>query len=195
MSDFAVDEARPWLGGFKEGIHGDEATYFPDLWTWFVKEKGVQSVIDVGCGSGVSVKFFQSLLGKKVIGIEGIKQDHNLSIIQHDYTTGPWVPDLGLLWFDLCWCCETVEHLEEKYLPNLLDTFRRARMIAMTHAEPGQQGYHHVNCQTSDYWKGALAAIGYRFDQMLTTQARLMSSLNASPWNHFHRAGLVFVRN
>jgi hypothetical protein len=76
------------LGGYVPG--GDPDTHYPDLWTWLVQEQGVKSVLDVGAGDGVAVDFFAGL-GCLVLGIEGIEQEHD-SIIQHDYTTGPWVP-------------------------------------------------------------------------------------------------------
>ena len=189
--NFVTDPARPWLGGSCEG--GDPATYYPELWNWLVKDRGVQSVIDVGCGEGIAVKYFSSL-GCVVRGIEGIKQKH-LSITEHDYTTGPFKLPAWARPFDLCWSCEFVEHVEEEYVPNFLATFMCAKMVMMTHAWPNQDGYHHVNCQTPDYWKGAMAAIGYRYDYTLTQIARAYAGFNKNPWNHFERSGMAFIKN
>lgn len=180
------------LGGYVEG--GDEATYYPELWDWLVRDFGIRSVIDVGCGDGVAVDHFVDLLKGpvrgEVVGVDGLVKS-GMYLQQHDYTTGPYVPGD----FDLCWSCEFVEHVEERYVPNFLATFACAKHVLMTHAEPGQEGHHHVNCRPSDYWMGAMAAIGYSWDRALTEAARQQAAKNTNPWNHFKRSGLAFTRN
>jgi SAM-dependent methyltransferase len=178
------------LGGYVPG--GDPATYYPELWDWLVTHLGVKSVVDVGCGDGVAVRHFQKMLGGKVYGVDGIPQQGQRNILVHDFTAGPFVP----YWknFDLCWSCEFVEHIEEKFIPNFLETFKCARYVLMTHAAPGQQGHHHVNCREVEYWLGAMAATGYRLDQRLTQQTRELAAQNTNHWNHFVRSGMAFVR-
>jgi SAM-dependent methyltransferase len=179
------------LGGYVAG--GDPATYYPELWDWLVKEQGVKSVLDVGCGDGVALDYFAGL-GCATLGVEGTPQDHP-RIERHDYTLGSWPSyplDGAVGPFDLVWCCEFVEHVEERYVPNFLWSFKLGRLLLMTHAEPGQAGYHHVNCRERDYWVGALAAAGFALDLDFTGRARSVSRANASPWNHFARSGLAF---
>lgn len=184
------------LGGYISG--GDDATYYPDLWNWLVKDYGVRSVIDVGCGDGVAVRHFEKILpiaarGSAVIGIDGMPQlQPDLDITQWDYTTGPRHPRDN---FDLVWSCEFVEHVVERCVPNFLATFACAQTVLMTHAVPGQAGHHHINCQTADYWRGAMAAIGYKLDHTLTRVTRELAAKNPSPWNHYKRSGLAFTRN
>jgi len=188
LPDFYVDPAKPHLGGYIVG--GDVATYYPQLWEWLVRERGVKSVIDVGCGEGHALAYFRDVLDCRVLGIDGVPQ-REASTVEHDYTQGPLAIREP---FDLVWSCEFVEHVEEQYVPNFLHTFTRAPLVAMTHAEPGQPGHHHVNCRTADYWVGALAAVGFRFDTEMTMQARMMAAMNPNPINHFARSGLVFWR-
>jgi len=183
----ATDPANPHLGGYVPG--GDPATQYPDLWAWMVDHWKIRSVLDVGCGDGQAVKCFRGL-GCVVLGIDGVQQD-DPNILTHDYTVGPCG---AIQEFDLAWSCEFVEHVEERYVPNFLATFARARYVLMTHGEPGQPGWHHVNNQPSDYWKGALAAVGYQYDEVLTFQARRLAGLNLDPYNHFRRCGLAFRR-
>lgn len=173
------------LGGYVPG--GDAATFYPDLWAWLVNDYGVESVLDVGAGDGIAVDYFR-ILGANAVGIEGVPQDHP-QIIEHDFTTGPTI----YAEYDLVWCCEFVEHVEERYLPNYLSAFKAAPLVLLTHADPGQQGYHHVNCQPDAYWIGVMAAIGYAFNRVLTNNCRLLAAKNPSPWNHFYRSGLAFV--
>jgi SAM-dependent methyltransferase len=175
----------PHLGGYVPG--GDTATWYPELWRWVVETRGVRSIIDVGCGDGQALSFFREF-GCEVCGIDGVPQD-DPAIVEHDYTDGPYRP---VRRFDLAWCCEFVEHVDEPHIPNFLATFDAADVVLLTHADPGQQGHHHVNCRTSDYWKGVMAAAGFRFDDQLTAITRAFAQANDSPWNHYARSGLAF---
>lgn len=194
MTEFVIDRH---LGGYIKD--GDPATFYPELWRWLVEDYGVRSVVDVGCGEGHALQFFRDL-DCKVKGIDGIQQD-DPSIFRWDYSRLEW-PHYGDLsnnppggWkFDLAWCCEFVEHVEERYIPNFLATFQCADLVLMTHAFPGQPGHHHVNLQEPNYWKGVMAAIGYEHDDVLTAATRELASENKSPWNHFLRSGMAFRR-
>lgn len=179
------------LGGYIIG--GDPATQYPELWIWLVSKLGIKSVLDVGCGEGQAVKFFGDL-GADAIGIDGVAQD-DPRIIQHDFTKGP-CPDISDIdrEFDLVWSCEFVEHVEPQYLTNFLELFAMAPMVLMTHAEPGQGGYHHVNCRFHDYWEGVLEGQGYKLDLELTRDTRTLASYNQNAYNHYARSGLAFVR-
>src|SRR5262249_196054 len=144
---------------------------------------------DVGCGEGHAARYFADH-GCDVVGIDGVWQlSQNWRFTMHDYTEGPLALRDPI---DLIWSCEFVEHVEERYIHNFLTTFTAAGMVAMTPAEPGQPGYHHVNCRSADYWKGALAGIGFLCDDELTRQARNRAQMNGNPINHFSRSGLVF---
>jgi hypothetical protein len=174
------------LGGYIIG--GDDATFYPHLWRWLVEEQGIRSVLDVGCGEGHAIDFFAEL-GCHVLGIEGVPQE-NERILQHDYTQRPYsIPGWTA---DLAWSCEFVEHVEERHVPNFLPSFASAKLVLMTHAAPGQAGYHHVNCQPEAYWRGAMAAIGYVLDDELTQRTRLLAGMNRNPHNHYARSGLAF---
>lgn len=187
-SQFYVDEEKPHLGGYIPG--GDPATHYPDLWKWLV-DTGVKSVVDIGCGEGLAARYFADR-GCRVVGIDGVWQlSQNWQFLMHDYTQGPLhISDP----FDLAWSCEFVEHVEEQYVQNFLMTFQCANAVLMTHAEPGQPGYHHVNCQDATYWKAQMAAAGFRFDPDFTRDAREKAAINTFPINHFSRSGLAFVR-
>jgi len=181
------------LGGYCPG--GDPATFYPALWEYLVTDLGVQSVIDVGCGDGVAVKFFE-LLGVGVLGVDGVPQEHP-SIIEHDYTLEPFIPSISdeeADDFDLCWSCEFVEHVEERYVDNFLATFACAPLVLITHAEPGQAGWHHVNCQHAGYWIDRMAGIGYELDGALTNKSRELARVNEHALNHYARSGLAFHR-
>ncbi len=177
------------LGGYVFG--GDRRTYYPRLWDWMVDELGVRTVLDVGCAEGRSTAYFKGR-GCRVLGIEGsgtaIADSPVASdIVRHDFVEGPYVPDRD---YDMVWSCEFVEHVEEAHERNFLETFRRAgRYVFMTHALPGQPGWHHVNCQKPGYWIGRLAGIGFTYDHDLTMKARKVAGNG-----YFASTGLVFTR-
>jgi hypothetical protein len=177
------------LGGYVEG--GDDATFYPNLWAWLAQDPtlAIKSVLDVGCGEGHALDVFKNH-GVFARGVDGMPQNRP-DISTHDFTKGPYLSHHA---YGLCWSCEFVEHVEERYLHFVLDTFACAKLVLMTHAVPGQGGYHHVNCQPAEYWIGAMAAIGYQYSPMLTTKTRQLAAINPSPWNHYAQRGLAFKR-
>jgi SAM-dependent methyltransferase len=183
----SVIKSKDHLGGFIPG--GDAATWFPELWQWATEYYGVKSVLDIGCGEGLSTQFFDDL-GCRAVGLDGVKQANPL-VRQHDFALGPWKSRER---FDLVWSCEFLEHIEERFVPNLMSAFRTGKIVMLTHAFPGQGGHHHVNCRTPDYWKGVFAAAGFEFLPDVTNTAHFVAAVNKSPWNHFLRSGMVFKR-
>jgi glycosyltransferase involved in cell wall biosynthesis/SAM-dependent methyltransferase len=173
------------LGGYIVG--GDEATYFPQLWDWFVDELKVKSVLDVGCGEGHALKHFRGR-GCQVLGLDGMPQK-DPDIVQVDFEATAYQPPHT---FDLVWSCEFLEHVDEAKTSNMIPAFQAAPLVAVTHAFPGQGGHHHVNCRTPDYWIKFFADAGFTLDKDLTEKAREAAAFNKSPWNHFLRAGMVF---
>ena len=177
------------LGGYVPG--GDPNTYEPDVWEFLVDRFDVRTVVDVGCGDGRGALAWFQQRGLAAVGIDGLNVDGNPFIVTHDFTEGPLPKDpRAPREFDLVWAAEFVEHVAEPFVPNFMATFRTARVVAMTHAVPGQGGYHHVNCRTSDYWWGALAAVGFVADWLATNHARAV----ANRAGYFHRTGIVAVR-
>jgi hypothetical protein len=199
--DTNIDEGH--LGGYIRGRqsavptvfefeHGDPSTWIPDLWSWAYQALGVRSMIDIGCGEGHAARYFRDL-GCEVLGIDGSQQAKRDSLIAdqhvtHDFTHGPYHPSTA---FDLVWSCEFVEHVEERYLNNFLETFACSqRYLMMTFASPGQPGYHHVNCQHKDYWIDKIESMGFRFNPVLTDTSRAISSEG-----HYKSRGLFFTRS
>lgn len=152
------------LGGCIQG--GDEDTYDEKVWIYLIEKFGIKSIIDVGCGEGWSTEFFKRK-GLKVLGVEGSQKvingsPHKELLIQHDYTKGKLKIKQK---FDAIWTCEFVEHVEQQYVENFLDTFEKVDYIFMTYSEPqwSTGGYHHVNCRDQNYWNVKLASIGFKY--------------------------------
>lgn len=170
-------EKKTHLGGYIINItdHGDPNSYATEVWDEMISA-GIKSVLDIGCGEGHSTKYFLDK-GIKCVGVEGGEIAYNNSpvkddLVLHDYTEGPFVP---IDKFDAAWCCEFVEHVDEKYCQNFLDSFSKCDFIFMTHANIGQEGYHHVNCQNSEYWIEKIEKIGFYFSPEMTKHYKKLS--------------------
>jgi SAM-dependent methyltransferase len=171
--------------------NGDPATFSPSLWNWAVNELKIHSVLDVGCGEGHSTRYFRDL-GCRTVGVDGSPQAfrdsrapecHHL----HDFVDGPFLLKDG---FDLVWSCEFVEHVEERYLSHILETFAQSiRYLMLTYADVGQPGWHHVNCQDREYWIKALKSIGFQWNEELTRRSR-----EVAKDGHYGQRGLFFGR-
>lgn len=185
-----VDPSRPWLGGYFP--EGDPGSYCPELWEWAIKRYRIESMIDVGCGAGTALDWFEAH-GCHAIGVDGLPPEGDDRIAEHDYTTGPWPRKVrgnrmeGAT--DLVWCCEFVEHIEEQYIDNFLETFLMGRIVMMTHGLYWQDGHHHVNLQAPGYWIDRVRAAGFKFLARDTIESRNL--VLQQYWKH---SGLIFRR-
>lgn len=183
----ALDPMRPDLGGNVVG--GDPDTWSPEVWQALIDQYAPTSVLDVGCGDGQAVKWFWDH-GVPALGIDGLYDNvvHPAmanTVVHCDLTERAYpFPS------DLVWSCEVLEHVEERFLDNLLTTLCNGRVIALTHALPKQQGHHHVNCQPPEYWIGHICARGYE-----AVDPTPLRALVTDRKNYFSHTGLVFRRS
>lgn len=185
---FVTTAARSDLGGNMR--HGDIHTWAPYLWRYMVERFAVQSVLDVGCGEGHAVRFFHRL-DTFAHGIDGLIENVRRAVIPislHDLLSGPFIMPI-----DLVWSCEVAEHIAPDKVDFYLDTLANGRIVAMTHAVPGQGGYNHVNCQPWTYWVERMEARGYELSEDNEELRRI--SAKDETWNYFSKTGLVFLRN
>lgn len=164
------------LGGYL--TDGDANTFMPDVWQALIDAHDVQSVIDVGCGAGVNLQWFAER-GIRTTGIEGhpeavaIARSKGLQIVSHDFT----IARLEMGAYDLGICTEFAEHVAQEFEDNWMPSLIRCRFVLFTHALPGQGGYHHVNCQTSEYWIKRFSDYGFEIDEAMTARFRDPSAI------------------
>jgi len=181
------------LGNDPEGIFNpDSITFMPDIWGWVCMNFGISSVLDIGCGIGTNLAWFDEY-GFDVLGIEGHPNAIAGSllpgkIIQHDFTKGPWVPERQ---FDLCICTEFAEHVEAEFEENWLLAVDKCNYVLLAAAPPGQGGYHHVNEQPDSYWVKRFESRGMIQDEEIT--AKLRATCNRKP-AHYGRNVIMFLR-
>lgn len=184
---YATDSRRPDLGGNMK--FGDPHSWSPVVWRYLAERFAVRSMLDVGCGEGHTVHFFRSL-GVHAHGIDGLQDNISRAVIPialHDLLRGPYIMPV-----DLVWSCEVAEHIDEDRVDHYLDTLANGRIIAMTHAIPGQPGHHHVNCQPAEYWIRKLEARGY----MISPDTDIVREVarREATWTFFGNTGLLFTR-
>lgn len=181
------DDVPEHLGGHCGVSHTDEGTL-----DFLVETYDIKSMVDVGQGPGAMVQLARTK-GLEAYGIDGdptVEAD-----VRHDFSTGPYSLDSGV---DLAWSVEFLEHVDEEYLPNYMETFSGAKYVFCTAAKPGEPGHHHVNCQPAHYWIGKFAEYGYVFDLHATAHIRNTATtmnLDRPIKKQFvKRNGLFFIR-
>ena len=156
----------------------------------FLKETlGVESMLDVGCGPGKQVRIARGL-GIEAFGVDG---DHTLKFSKpyyflHDFTKGIFPCKRR---FDLAWCVEFLEHVEERYQPFYMALFQHADRVVCTSAPPGTEGIHHVNCRDQAYWIEAFRRYGFVLDIKNTEKLKERSTMGR---DFMRKTGMLFVR-
>ncbi len=181
------DENRVDLGGNVK--FGDNATFCPRLWRYLVERFAVDSMLDVGCGEGHAVSFFRRI-GVVAHGIDGLRTNVQRAVTPialHDLLESDYYMPV-----DLVWSCEVAEHILEEKVENYLKTLANGKIVAMTHALPGQGGHHHVNCQPAEYWIDAMERHGYALAPFNNTYREVAKG--DAHGNYFTQSGLVFFR-
>eukprot|EP01062_Namystynia_karyoxenos_P065902 TRINITY_DN59956_c0_g1_i1.p1 TRINITY_DN59956_c0_g1~~TRINITY_DN59956_c0_g1_i1.p1 ORF type:complete len:448 (+),score=77.13 TRINITY_DN59956_c0_g1_i1:63-1346(+) len=177
-----VSQGESLYGGTKEADHvggwlmNDTKSYEPTIWEFLTRVLGARSAIDIGCGRGHATKWFYEA-GLRVLCVEGTEEGiantvipDKSRIVQHDYSRGPWWPQEV---YDVAWCVEFIEHVEEEYMDNWLATMRSAHYIITSHSRRG--GRHHVAIKHDWWWQEKFATRGFTYLPGLSKHIRKMA--------------------
>jgi len=180
-----LDPNKPHLGGnYAENNHN---TFCPESWDYIIKKYNIKSVMDVGSGYGHAAKWFADQ-GLESIAIDGLDINCQNAVhptLEVDLTLKSHTADV-----DMVNCIEVVEHVDEKYLGNLLDTLCCGKYIFMTHGLPKQRGHHHVNNQLPEYWINHFAARGF---EQVPEDSQKIRDLSGTG-KHIRESGMFFVK-
>lgn len=183
MKKSHTPDDAPHLGGHCFVTHIDKGLLD------FCKEKlDVKSILDIGCGPGGMVDLSLEM-GFDSYGIDGdyrLEMKNPDRIIIHDFTKGK-VEHNRI--YDLAYSCEFVEHVEEQYIENFMNSFKCCKYAVITYAPPGTPGIHHVNCQLEEYWIEIFKTFGFHYDFTLSKEIRKHSTMKK---NFMRNTGLFF---
>jgi len=189
-------------GGKGDGAHlGGFTDYDPsglsdNMFDYMMGPLGIKSVIDVGCGKGVSTSAFKKR-GANVKCVEGSHDAVTQSllpsseIVEHDFSRGPWWPDVT---YDAAWCVEFLEHVGRPYMLNYMPVFKKAALLFVTSS--GWGGWHHVEVHPHPWWRARFEAQGFVFSEDLTQRARMMATIRngtAGAGQHLSHGVRVFI--
>lgn len=189
---FVVDKDNPHLGGNLEG--GDLGTRYDNcVWPWALEKFKPKTFLDVGCAEGYVVQWFERR-GVFARGVDGlpynVKQCEILGLQAscQDLTKGPFL--CGPI--DLLWCCDMVEHVAEKYLHFVMETFQQASTVLLTNGgeRNGKDGWHHVTNKPEKFWIDWMADGGFSHCEDLTVESREICPSGWYKW-----LGKVFTRD
>jgi SAM-dependent methyltransferase len=147
-----------------------------NLFNYMMGPLTVKSIVDVGCGKGVSTKEFLDR-GARVLCVEGSHDGVTQSllpsdlIVEHDFSRGPWWPEET---FDVAWSVEFLEHVGRPYMLNYMPVFKKSALLFVTSS--GFGGWHHVEVHAHWWWRARFEAQGFIFSQELTDLARKFAS-------------------
>ena len=184
----ALDPSKPHLGG--NFIEVNPSTYCPAVWNYIVEKYNIRSVMDVGSGRGHAAKWFSDH-GLQTTAVDGLDDNVKNAVyptVLCDLTENSYHKTV-----DLVNCIEVVEHVDERYLDNLLDTICSGTYLFMTHGLPGQEGHHHVNCQPTSYWIAHLADRGYR--ELSADSQEIKRIASSTKAHHIKDTGMLFVKD
>jgi len=125
----------------------------------------INSVLDVGCGTGNWAKVFYDL---GVIDVEGIDQkesEEQFLLDKTKFTSWNLNNEFKLFKeFDLVLCLEVAEHIEELYADSLIRSLvNHSDLVLFSAAVPFQGGQNHLNEQLPSYWAKKFKEHGYHF--------------------------------
>lgn len=155
----------------------NRATISPAVWRGLMKEMGVQSVIDIGCGLGYSTTWWdwhgasvKCVEGHPFVGKDSLLRDTTHQLILHDYRSGPLVPQRT---FDAAWIVDFISHIDTKYFLNYAQTLRKAAIIVVTWtswAPPDTNQTLHI--RGDDWWIDTFQSQGLEYNSDLTANLR-----------------------
>lgn len=131
---------------------------------YLLKHQTVNSVIDVGCGTGTWLKVFQRQGVKTIKGIDGFHLNPEVLVVPKEAIElkdleKPFEVDTK---YDLAICLEVAEHLKPESASDFVKSLTKlSDKIIFSAALPGQGGQNHLNEQWPSYWKALFQENGF----------------------------------
>ena len=124
----------------------------------------IDSILDLGCGTGVWMWAALSKPGRTVFGIDRESYPAEDLLVPSEFiinTTLDSTVDLHRR-FDLVLCLETAEHIVQDHAACVVvNCVRHSDIVLFSAAIPGQGGLNHVNEQPPEFWQRLFDEAGY----------------------------------
>ncbi|MBQ4403969.1 MAG: class I SAM-dependent methyltransferase [Selenomonadaceae bacterium] len=123
-----------------------------------------RSVVDLGCGVGSWLEYWQKNFGAEVHGIDGDYVDKKwLCIAERNFHPFNLEERINLnRRFDLAMTIEVAEHLTPARADSFIeDLTKLSDVILFSAAIPAQGGVNHINEQWQSYWAEKFLRLGY----------------------------------
>jgi 2-polyprenyl-3-methyl-5-hydroxy-6-metoxy-1,4-benzoquinol methylase len=159
---------------FVADSHLSMCSLFPQkILDTLIHDYKLKSVLDVGCGTGTSLKYFIDN-GADALGIENSETAIKNSPVKEKIIKHNLNKELSLnKKFDLVWCFEVIEHIHPEFEAAFLRTLtNHSSFIVLSAAHPGQGGLGHFNEQEPAYWIKRFSDLGYDHDSHLTNKLK-----------------------
>lgn len=139
----------------------------------YLKQKGVNTCGDFGCGDGSYTKFFNEQ-GVKTDGYDG--NPHTYGLTHGLCNVLDLTSDFELdKKYDCVMSLEVGEHIPEKFEQKFIDNITKHtnNLIVLSWAVPGQDGYGHVNCKENEYIRTQFIQRGFEPEMYMENIMRL----------------------
>ena len=190
-----INERGYWENPTAEGHGHDEG--LANALVEFFKKENIQSVADVGCGTGY---YLHCLVGtvSQFAGFDGNPHTSNISrgpaefyiFGGYDFTN----PDLNIGVYDWVYSLEVGEHIPEQYedvFINLLNKSNRNGII-LSWSIPEYGGDGHVNSRDNGYIINKICSLGYILDDLETERLRQSVAKYPIPCYWFSKTIMCF---
>ena len=155
------DGPESWFGAADYGMDtGPSAVAIVDLALKFILPT---SVVDVGCGTGVFLKEFETRGVDTILGLDGPAAAAVFRPEVSKFKSVDLTEPVNLSRrFELAMCLEVAEHLPAESADILVETLTNlAPVVMFSAAHPGQGGQDHVTERWPAYWYRRFAQHGY----------------------------------
>lgn len=148
-----------------------------------LKDLQVDSLLDVGCGTGTWLRAAQDMGVGHVQGLDGVSLPQNELLVDKSLVQNC---DFREKWrisrhYDVVICLEVAEHLEDRYAAPLIQNLTsHTDRVIFSAAIPWQTGEYHVNCQWPSYWQEHFNREGFVCRD--TLRWRLWELSDVEPW-------------
>jgi len=164
------------LGGHLNLTENDK-----DALLYLVERFKIKNLLDVGCGPMGVVQDALDI-GLDAYGVDG---DFNILYMENipvnrlsvfDFIADFWKSPIE---FDAIWSVGVAEHVVEEHVWNFIHTIsnnlKEDGVLLFLHGEPGQGGYHHVNCKPFEYWAEKFKEVNIHFMEFESEQIRKLT--------------------